>query len=42
MCTSYLERPKLRSIPIKIAKISFEMPEDCKAPVIMFAVGCGI
>lgn len=42
ICTSFLERPKLRSIPIRIVKSSFEMPEDGKAPIIMVAVGCGI
>lgn len=42
MCTSFLERPKLRSIPIRIAKSSFELHEDVKSPVIMIAIGCGI
>ena len=42
MCTSYLERPKLRSIPIRLSKSSFEMPEDGKAPIVMVSIGCGI
>ncbi|KAK8883132.1 hypothetical protein M9Y10_045780 [Tritrichomonas musculus] len=42
MCTSYLERPKLKNIHVRISKSSFELPDDCKAPIIMVAVGCGI
>lgn len=42
MCTSFLERPKLKSIPIKITKSTFDIPEDGKAPIVMVAIDCGI
>lgn len=42
ICTSFLERPNLKNIYMKISKSSYELPEDGKSPIIMIAVGCGI
>ena len=42
LCTSFLDRPKLRNILIRITKSSFEMPDDGRAPIVMIAIGSGI